>query len=152
MCGKRIKIGLSALLCLFVLLPGPTCWAGTTQLSQQDSIRLEQIFSELSANNKILLQDSTQSALDLIQAQKELKQSKIELQELKELLVRLQAASTKIEADLTSSNDLLTRANQSLAEEQRKINSKINSLRRDRTLWEIVAGMAVAGAMYSVIK
>jgi len=151
-CGKRIKIGLSGLLCLLLLLQGLTCWAATPQLSQQDLTRLEQIFSELSSNNKILLQDSTQSALDLIQAQKELKQSRVELQELKELLVRLQAASTKIEADLTSSNDLLTRANQSLAAEQKQINNKTNSLRRDRTFWEIVAGMAVAGAMYSVIK
>lgn len=140
------------LLCLFVLLPGPTCWAGTTQLSQQDSARLEQIFSELSANNKILLQDSTQSALDLIQAQKELKQSKTELQELKELLVRLQAASTKIEADLTSSNDLLTKANQSLAAEQKQINNKINSLRRDRTTWEVIAGIILVGAIDAYVK
>jgi len=148
---KRKNI-LSLALCLCLLLPGVTCWAGITQLSQQDSTRLEQIFSELSANNKILLQDSTQSALDLIQAQKELRQSRQELQELKELLARLQSASMKVESDLTSNNVLLTKANSLLAAESKQINSKINSLRRDRSAWETVAGILAGVLIYQSVK
>lgn len=145
---KTLKNTLSLLLCLLLLASPVSCWAATPpQITPQDSMRLEQIFSELSSNNKILLQSSTQSALDLIRVSKELKQSQKELQELKELLARLQAASIQTERDLTSSNDLLTKANQSLAVESKKMNSKINSLRRDRTVWEIVSVLLAAVAV-----
>ena len=150
MCGKSIRQRLlSALLCCWLLAMPLTAMAATSQLTAQESERLEQIFSELSSNNKILLQSSTQSALDLIRVTNELRQSQKELQELKELLARLQAASIQTERDLSNSNDLLTRANQSLAAESKKINAKINSLRRDRTLWEIVS---IALAATAIIK
>lgn len=143
-----IKKLVSALLCLLLLFMPLTAMAATPPaITPQDSTRLEQIFSELSSNNKILLQSSTQSALDLIKVSMELKQSRQELQELKELLARLQAASIQTERDLSNSNDLLTRANQSLAVESKKMNSKINSLRRDRTGWEIVSVILAAVAV-----
>ena len=150
MCGKNIKRGLSALLCCWLLFTPLSVMAATPQpITPQDSMRLEQIFSELSSNNKILLQSSTQSALDLIRVSKELKESQRELQELKELLARLRSASIQTERDLSNSNDLLTRANQSLAAESKALNSKINSLRRDRTLWQIV-GLAIG--VFAAIK
>lgn len=145
---KTLKNTLSLLLCLLLLASPVSCWAATPQpITPQDSIRLEQIFSELSSNNKILLQSSTQSALDLIKVSRELKQSQKELQELKELLARLQAASIQTERDLSNSNALLTQANQSLAAESKKMNAKINSLRRDRTAWEIVSVILAAVAV-----
>lgn len=145
---KTLKNTLSLLLCLLLLATPLTAMAATPPaITPQDSARLEQIFSELSSNNKILLQSSTQSALDLIRVSKELKQSQKELQELKELLARLQAASIQTERDLSNSNDLLTKANQSLAVESKKMNSKINSLRRDRTGWEIVSVILAAVAV-----
>ena len=148
MCGRNIKRGLSGLLLCWLLCTPLSAMAATPpQITPQDSMRLEQIFSELSSNNKILLQSSTQSALDLIRVSKELAQSKRELQELKELLARLQAASIQTERDLSSSNDLLMRANQSLAVESKKMNDKINNLRRDRTGWEIVSVILAAVAV-----
>ena len=145
---RKIKYGLLlSLLCCVLAVPGICMAATPPAITPQDSMRLEQIFSELSSNNKILLQSSTQSALDLIRVSKELKQSRQELQELKELLARLQAASIQTERDLSSSNDLLTRANQSLAVESKKMNDKINSLRRDRTGWEIVSVLLAAVAV-----
>lgn len=148
MCGKRIRVGLSGLLLCWLLAWPLTAMAATPPaITPQDSIRLEQIFSELSSNNKILLQSSTQSALDLIKVTNELRKSQQELQELKELLARLQAASIQTERDLSNSNDLLMRANQSLAVESKKMNDKINSLRRDRTGWEIVSVLLAAVAV-----
>ena len=150
MCGRNISRILSALLlCWLLAMPVSALAATPQQLTAQDLTRLDQIFSELSSNNKILLQSSTQSALDLIRVTNELRQSRAELQELKELLARLQAASMQTEKDLTNSNDSLTRANQSLAAESKKINQKINALRRDRTGWEIVS---VILAAVTVIK
>lgn len=148
MCGRNISRILSVLLlCWLLAMPGICMAATPPQLTAQDLTRLDQIFSELSGNNKILLQSSTQSALDLIRVTNELRQSRAELQELKELLARLQAASMQTEKDLTNSNDLLTRANQSLAVESKKMNQKINSLRRDRTGWEIVSVVLAAVAV-----
>ena len=132
-----------------VLSTGSTCWAATTvPTPQQDSVRLEAIFNELSTNNQILLQSNTASALDLIAALKEVKQLRLEVQELKELSVRLRAGSMQIEADLTSNNDLLKKANQLLAAEQKAINHKLSEMRRDRTMGYIGAGLAVAAVYY----
>ena len=148
MCGRNIKVGLSALLLCWLLAWPLSAMAATPQaITPQDSLRLEQIFNELSTNNQILLQSNTKSALDLIASLKEVKLLRQEVQELKELSVRLRAASMKIEADLSNSNDSLKKENQSLAAESKKINSKINSLRRDRTGWEIVSVILAAVAV-----
>ena len=129
---------ISLLLCWLLLLP-TSCSAAATA---DDLTRLDQIFSELRTNNAILMQDSTKSAMDLIEVSKQLKQSRQELQELKELLMRLQAESIAAKAESKQAQDLLTKANSELtqyAAEQKKIQSH---LRTEKTWWMIVAGVA----------
>lgn len=136
---------ISLLLCWLLLLP-TSCSAAATA---QDLTRLDQIFSELRNNNAILMQDSTKSAMDLIEVSKQLKQSQRELQELKELLMRLQAESIAAKAESKQAQDLLTKANSELtqyASEQKKAQAQ---LKTERTLWMIVAGVA---AGFAVIK
>ena len=141
----RIRL-ISLLLCWLLLLP-TSCSAATA--TADDLTRLDQIFSELRTNNAILMQDSTKSAMDLIEVSKQLKQSRRELQELKELLMRLQAESIAAKAESRQAQDLLTKANSELtqyAAEQKKIQSQ---LRTEKTVWMILAGVA---AGFAVIK
>ena len=140
MCKKLLL----SLLCLLLALPG-TGWAAAT--TADDLTRLDQIFSELRTNNAILMQDSTKSAMDLIEASKQLKQSRQELQELKELLMRLQAESIAAKAESKQAQDSLTRANSELtsyAAEQKKAQAR---LKTERTVWMIIAGIAAGAAV-----
>ena len=136
---------ISLLLCWLLLLP-TACSAATT--TAQDLTRLDQIFSELRTNNAILMQDSTKSAMDLIEVSKQLKQTRQELQELKELLMRLQAESIAAKAESKQAQDLLTKANSELtqyAAEQKKAQAR---LKNERTLWQVVAAVAVGAAVF----
>lgn len=137
---------ISLLLCWLLLLP-TTCGAASYQATTQDLTRLDQIFNELRTNNAILMQDSTKSALDLIEASKQLKQSQRELQELKELLMRLQAESIAAKAELKQASDSLARANSELnqfASEQKTAQAR---LKTERTLWQVVAAVAVGAVV-----
>ena len=149
---KTLKNTLSLLLCLLLLATPLTASAQTYQLTEPELAKLEQVFSELKNNNEILLSDSTKSALALIEVSRQLKQSQTELLALKELLMRLQAESIAARSELSQANSELAKASLSFKAYAKEQDRKINSLRRDRTIWEIVAGLAITGAVYSVIK
>ena len=149
---KTLKNTLSLLLCLLLLASPVIASAQTYQLTEPELMKLEQVFSELKSNNEILLSDSTKSALALIEVSRQLKQSQTELLALKELLMRLQAESIAARSELSQANSELAKASLSFKAYAKEQDRKVNSLRRDRTIWEIVAGLAITGAVYSAIK
>ena len=147
MCGKRLSLILSVLLFVLLLAMPVSAMAGTSQLtiSEEQLTAFDNNFSRL--QNLIELSKLTTS------------DSAILIQNLQERLARADALQVqsaiiieKMRLDLTKQETSLQTANALQVKYEKETKAKINELRRDRTLWEIVAGMAVAGAMYSVIK
>ena len=152
MCGKRIKIGLSGLLCWLLLLAGPTCWASTYQATEQEMQTLRQNSQRLAEINSILQLNSTDSQKTLLQVSKELSESKAELITLKQELATLQATLLTARNLSQSQQELLAKTNESFQTYSKEMNSKINSLRRDRTTWEVIAGIILVGAIDAYVK
>ena len=142
----------SLCLCLLLLAGPGTCSASTYTVTSQELTQLEAVFSELRTTNAVLMSDSTKSQQDLIRALKLLRESREELKRLQEQLITLRNESLLAKDDLKQANLELAKASESFKQYEKETNSKINSLRRDRTLWEVVGGLAIGALVYSTVK
>lgn len=101
------------------------------QQLESNSKRLGEINSSLQLN-------STDSVKTLLKVSAELKASKEELQMLKQELTRLQGNLLIAKSLSQSQQDLLQQTNASFAQFAKEQKLKQASLRRERTLWQIV--------------
>ena len=95
------------LLCCSFLVAG-TCSASekTYQITETELTQLQTNLTKLEKNYKILLQDSTTSSKQLIEALNELSEAKQSLEKCKSELTTTQQSLTKAQASLTTANEL----------------------------------------------
>lgn len=147
MCGRNIKVGLSALLLCWLLAQPVICSASTGQLTITEAqlTDFDNNFSRLQRLIEASKLTTSESAKLIVSLQER-------LQRADALQVQSAIIIEKMRADLTRQETSLQTANALQAKYEKETKAKINSLRRDRTVWETVAGLAIAGAIYSVTK
>ena len=93
--------------CFLWAVPG-TCSAAeaTYQITESELVQLQTNLTKLEKNYKILLQDSTTSNKQLIEALNELSEAKQSLEKCKSELTTTQQSLTKAQASLTTANEL----------------------------------------------
>ena len=148
---RKIKKLFVALLCLSLLFSQVgTCSAEYTmtevemQKLQQNSIRLSEINSYLQMN-------SSESQQTLLQVSKELQASKDELILLKAELAKLQETLQTAKNLSQSQQDLLNQTNESFKTYAKETKAKINKLNNQKTMLEILLGIAVGAAIYECV-
>ena len=134
-------------LALLLLFYCGLCSAATYQVTEQEIKQLESNSQRLSEINAILQLGSTESQKTLLKVSAELKQSQAELQMLKAELQKLQDNLQTAKSLSQSQQDLLTQTNESFrqyANEQKKAQAR---LKTERTLWQVVAAVAVGAVV-----
>lgn len=124
-----------SLLCLFVLLAffsGTASAQAEYRITEPELTRLEQIFSQLSSNNRLLLNDLAASRQDLMTAQQKLEKYQTDLEKLQEQLVTLKTELAQAQSELKQANTSLRRANESLNKYEAEVRSEIRSLSLQR--------------------
>ena len=147
MCGKNISRILSVLLLCWLLVWPVICSAATMSITEQEMQTLLQNSKRLGEINSYLQLNSTDSQKTLLQVSAELKASLAELQTLKAELAKLQENLLIAKSLSQSQQDLLRKTNESFQQYSNEQKQKINSLRRDRTGWEIVSVILAAVAV-----
>ena len=112
----------------------------TYSITEPELTRLEQIFSQLSVNNRQLLNDLELSQQDLTTARQKLVSYQTELATLQAQLLTLKAESVKARTELEQANSSLRNAKESLTKYEREVNSEINSLKWQRTGLIVLVG------------
>ena len=147
MCGKNISRILSVLLLCWLLVWPVICSAATMSITEQEMQTLLQNSKRLGEINSYLQLNSTDSQKTLLQVSAELKASQAELQTLKAELAKLQENLLIAKSLSQSQQGLLRKTNESFQQYSNEQKQKINSLRRDRTGWEIVSVILAAVAV-----
>ncbi|MEA4834948.1 MAG: hypothetical protein VB133_07435 [Anaeromusa sp.] len=121
--------------CFLWAVPG-TCSAAeaTYQITESELVQLQTNLTKLEKNYKVLLQDSTTSSKQLIEALNELSEAKQSLEKCKSELTTTQQSLVKAQASLQTANELF----QQYAKEEK---AKQNKLEWQRNL-------AIIAAMY----
>lgn len=142
MCGKRIKIGLSVLLCLLFAFMPVICSAATPQLTITEAqlTAFDQNFERLQRLIEASKLTTSESAKLIASLQERLARADA-------LQVQSAIIIEKMRADLTRQETSLATANALQAKYEQETKTKINSLRRDRTAWEIVSVLLAAVAV-----
>ena len=142
MCGKRLSRILSALLlCLLLAMPG-ICMAGTPPLTITEAQlnSFDQNFARLQNLIEASKLTTSESAKLIVSLQER-------LQRADALQVQSAIIIEKMRIDLEKQATSLQTVNDLQQKYEKETKAKINSLRRDRTLWMIVAGVAVGAAV-----
>ena len=142
MCGRNIKCGLSALLLCWLLFMPLTCLASTAQLTitEQQLTSFDQNFERLQKLIEASKLTTNESAKLIVSLQER-------LQRADALQVQSAIIIEKMRTDLTKQETSLQTANALQAKYEKETKAKINSLRRDRTVWEIVSVILAAVAV-----
>ena len=142
MCGKNIKIGLSGLLLCWLCFMPLICSASTGQLTitEQQLTSFDQNFERLQRLIEASKLTTSESAKLIVSLQER-------LQRADALQVQSAIIIEKMRADLTRQETSLQTANALQAKYEKETKAKINSLRRDRTGWEIVSVILAAVAV-----
>ena len=142
MCGRNIKIGLSVLLCCWLLFMPVICTASTAQLTITEAqlTSFDQNFERLQRLIEASKLTTSESAKLIVSLQER-------LQRADALQVQSAIIIEKMRADLTRQETSLQTANALQAKYEKEAKAKINSLRRDRTGWEIVSVILAAVAV-----
>ena len=135
---------LSALLCLLLLAMPVSAMAATQQLmiTEEQLTSLDRNFARLQNLIEASKLTTTESAKLIVSLQERLARADA-------LQVQSAIIIEKMKIDLEKQATSLQTANALQAKYEKETRDKINSLRRDRTLWEIVATVA---AGFAVIK
>ena len=135
---------LSALLCLLLLVMPVSAMAATQQLTitEEQLTSFDKNFERLKNLIEASKLTTTESAKLIVSLQERLARADA-------LQVQSAIIIEKMKTDLLRQETSLQTANALQAKYEKETKAKINSLRRDRTLWEIVA---VVAAIAAVIK
>jgi predicted acetyltransferase len=138
---------LSGLLCLLLLAMPVSAMAATQQLTitEEQLISLDKNFERLQNLIEASKLTTTESAKLIVSLQERLARADA-------LQVQSAIIIERMKIDLEKQAISLQTVNELQAKYEKETKAKISSLRRDRTLWEIVAGAAVVGAIYSAVK
>lgn len=142
MCGKNIKRGLSGLLLCWLLVSPLICSASTVPLTITEAqlTDFDQNFERLQRLIEASKLTTSASAVLIVSLQER-------LQRADALQVQSAIIIEKMRADLTRQETSLASANALQAKYEKETKAKINSLRRDRTGWEIVSVILAAVAV-----
>lgn len=152
MCRMRKRVVCLLLCCLLALSPVGFCSAATYQVTEQELATLESNLKRLQTINEMLTTNSSQSQIDLIKVSELLNQSQSELATLREQLQSSQSEVKLTRLDLQKANESLAQASKSFKAYEREQQSAQNSLKAQRTLWQIITGIAVGAAVYSAAR
>jgi len=133
---------LSALLCLLLLAMPLSAMAATLPLTitEEQLTSFDQNFERLQKLIEASKLTTTDSARLIVNLQERLARADA-LQVQSAIIIEKQAQ------DLTRQESSLVTANELQRKYEKETKAKINSLRRDRTIWEIVAGAAAIAAL-----
>ena len=133
---------LSALLCLLLLAMPVSAMAATQQLTitEEQLTSFDKNFERLQNLIEASKLTTTESAKLIVSLQDRLARADA-------LQVQSAIIIEKMKIDLEKQAISLQTVNDLQAKYEKETKTKINSLRRDRTLWEIVAGMAAIAAV-----
>ena len=139
---KTLKNTLSLLLCLLLLASPVICSASTGQLTITEAqlTAFDQNFERLQRLIEASKLTTSESAKLIVSLQER-------LQRADALQVQSAIIIEKMKADLTRQETSLQTANALQAKYEQETKAKINSLRRDRTGWEIVSVILAAVAV-----
>lgn len=142
MCGRKIKRGLSVLLCCWLLVVPVICSASTAQLTITEAqlTSFDQNFERLQRLIEASKLTTSASAVLIVSLQERLARADA-------LQVQSAIIIEKMKTDLTRQETSLQTANALQAKYEKETKAKINSLRRDRTAWEIVSVILAAVAV-----
>ena len=146
---KKLVLLFSFALCLGM---AGTCYGATLELQEQELQTLIANSNRLSEINSILQMNSTDSHKTLLLVSAELTKSQAELATLKQELVMLQETLRQVKNLSQSQQELLKKTTESFQTYSKEMNSKINSLRRDRTLLEVIIGGAIVYEVTQLAK
>ena len=143
-CGRNISRILSALLLCWLLAMPLTAMAATSPLTitEQQLNSFDQNFGRLQTLIQASKLTTSESAKLIVSLQERLARADA-------LQVQSAIIIEKMKTDLLRQETSLQTANALQQKYEKETKAKINSLRRDRTLWEIVA---VVAAIAAVIK
>lgn len=142
MCGRNISRMLSVLLlCWLLAMPG-ICMAATPQLTITEAQlnSFDQNFARLQTLIEASKLTTSESTKLIVSLQERLARADA-------LQVQSAIIIEKMKTDLMKQETSLQTVNELQAKYEKETKAKINSLRRDRTLWEIVAVVAVGAAV-----
>ena len=144
MCGKNISRILSALLLCWLLAMPVSAMAATQQLTitEEQLTSFDKNFERLKNLIEASKLTTTESAKLIVSLQERLARADA-------LQVQSAIIIERMRIDLEKQATSLQTVNELQAKYEKETKAKINSLRRDRTLWEIVA---VIQAAVAVIK
>ena len=133
---------LSALLCLCLLCTPLTAMAATPPLTITEAqlTAFDQNFARLNSLIAASKLTTSESAKLIVNLQERLARADA-------LQVQSAIIIEKMKADLMKQETSLQTANALQEKYEKETRAKINSLRRDRTTWEIVAGLAAIAAV-----
>ena len=133
---------LSALLCLLLLAMPVSAMAATQQLTitEEQLTSFDKNFERLQNLIEASKLTTTESAKLIVSLQERLARADA-------LQVQSAIIIEKMRIDLEKQATSLQTVNELQAKYEKETKAKINSLRRDRTLWMIVAGVAVGAAV-----
>lgn len=133
---------LSALLCLLLLVMPVSAMAATQQLTitEEQLTSFDKNFERLQNLIEASKLTTSESAKLIVSLQERLARADA-------LQVQSAIIIEKMRIDLEKQATSLQTVNELQAKYEKETKAKINSLRRDRTLWEIVAGVAVGAAV-----
>ena len=134
---------LSALLCLLLLVMPVSAMAATQQLTitEEQLTSFDKNFERLKNLIEASKLTTTESAKLIVSLQERLARADA-------LQVQSAIIIEKMKTDLLRQETSLQTANALQAKYEKETKAKINSLRRDRTLWEIVAVVAAGVAIF----
>lgn len=138
--------------CMLVLLLLLPCFVGTCmaseqtyQISENELTGLQTNLNKLEQNYKILLQDSTTSAKQLIEALNSIEELKQLIQEQKQLLEKSKQEISMTQQSLAKAENSLVTANELFKKYAKEEQSKQAQLRIERDI-------AIAAAIYFAFK
>ena len=145
---KMLRNILSMLLCCLLLVSPVTSWASEAQpevltITQEQLTSFDQNFARLQNLIEASKLTTTESAKLIVSLQERLAKAD-------SLQVQSAIIIEKMRTDLTKQEASLVTANELQVKYEKETKAKINSLRMDRTIWEVIAGAAITFSVYSV--
>ena len=138
---------LSALLCLLLLAMPVSAMAATQQLTitEEQLTSFDKNFERLQNLIEASKLTTTESAKLIVSLQERLARADALQVQSAIIIEKMRIDSEKQAISLQTVNELQ-------AKYEKETKAKINSLRRDRTLWEIVSGIAVGALVYQAAR
>ena len=125
--------------CVLASFSGMASAQAEYRVTETELTRLEQIFSQLSSNNRLLLNDLETSRQDLTTARQKLQTYQQELELLQAQLLMLKTESAQAQNELKQANTSLRRANESC----KQLKSEVQLLKMQRNISVLAAVLIV---------